>query len=185
MLRFILVSCALAVAHPCAAQSEVNLTPRFDAPREGVTVDESFIVELPGKAEVPCVAIEVGDTRVVVSRKILDVLARARPFDLEEKSAAERMAMHRGERARILLAVAEAGGDKGCAEMVRERELRDARYLVLELLISANAMVVDAKDGRILERIRVHYRATRRSGGEISFHREQGSMFLRVHWWVG
>lgn len=184
MLRFILVACALTAALPCAAQSEPDLTPRFKVPRPGRTLDETFIVQLPTQIEMPCVAVDAGTARIVVSRKILDALAQARPLGADWKGEAERMAMIRGDRARTLLGAASAVGGIECAERVQEAALRGATYLVMELLISANAMVVEAKGSRITERLRVEYHAKGGVGGFISFYLDRGTIFFLVESWV-
>jgi hypothetical protein len=174
---------ALAVAEQCAAQ-KVDLTPQFEPPRAGVSSDRTFIVRLPREVGTPCVAIDAITARILVSRKGLETLAAARRLGADWKGEDERMAMIHGDRARTLLGAARPAKGIECGEVVSEGALRDAKYLVVALLVSGNAMVVDAKGSRVTERMRIDYKATAGVGGFSTCYLDRGEMFFYLEGWV-
>ena len=90
--RIVLACCALAAARVVAVEPEVDLTPQYKAPRAGFTADETFIVKLPSKVAMPCVAVDAANARILASRRALEILAKG-----------ERPAMTWGDAARALL----------------------------------------------------------------------------------
>jgi hypothetical protein len=173
----------LAAVGAWAAETLPDLTPQFKPPRAGFPADHTFIVKLPREIAMPCVAVDASTARIAISRKLLDAYAASRRLGPDWKSEAERSAMILGDRARALLRAAKTASGIECGEVVDESALGDAKYLVSALLMSGNAMVIDAKGGRITERLRIHFFANG-AGGFSTFYLDRGEMFFHLGTWV-
>lgn len=156
-------------------------------PPAGQTLDRSFEVALASRIDRPCIAVRANGAAVLIARAPLDAAVAARPA--RWRTEAEREALIRGDRAKLLLERARGGPDHaGCAS-VDARSIGDAGHLLVEWLEAGRAAVVAdgavAADRAITIRYVGNAPAPHVGRGDIRFLRgEPRREFLRVEWWA-
>lgn len=123
-------------------------------PPAGVNVTETRVVRLPSRFDGPCIAVQLENGTVNLSRAELEGILNATPATWQTE--AERLALVRGKRAgRLISALTSSTTADGCG-IAMATNLADEGYLMLELLEEGHA-VVRTKEGMLVPEIQVRY----------------------------
>lgn len=165
---------------PGTVQEVAAVFKEPEIPGVGKTVDQSFVVDLPGTLDGPVLTVIADKASILIPRKLVEQAAEK--SGTAWKTGEERQQLIAADDAKELLVLAKSGA-------VPAASLKHSRYLVATLLRSGVCMVVPegagAPSARMVVRYTGEHAAPRIGRGMILFMLEAPPLaFFTIDWFV-